>query len=132
MLYLAGGSYTLIISVAFSEKKLAVILIPVLLAPFQLLSGFFVNESRVPFWLMPFNYISFYKYGFQALMLNEYEDLQIECMEIPKDRMGHCDPLGDFNSPQNIPQSLGLLGIVILTCMALSLMLMKILSQRAN
>ena len=64
MLYLAGGSYTLIISVAFSEKKLAVILIPVLLAPFQLMSGFFVNESRVPFWLMPINYISFYKYGF--------------------------------------------------------------------
>jgi hypothetical protein len=64
MLYLAGGAYTLIVSVAFSEKKLAVTLIPVLLAPFQLLSGFFVNESHVPFWMMPFNYISFYKYGF--------------------------------------------------------------------
>lgn len=54
----------MIISVAFTEKKLAVTLIPVLLAPFQLLSGFFVNEGRVPLWLMPLNYISFYKYGF--------------------------------------------------------------------
>lgn len=99
MCYLAGGAYALMISASFSEKKLAVTLIPILIAPFQLLSGFFVNETRVPFWLMPFNYVSFYKYGFQALMLIEYEGLQLECMEIPKDRMGHCDPLGDFKSP---------------------------------
>ena len=102
LMYMAGMAYTMIVSVAFSEKKLAVTLIPVLLAPFQLLSGFFVNESRVPFWLQPFNYISFYKYGFQAFMINEYTDLELECMEIPKDRMGHCDPLGDFKPKQNL------------------------------
>ena len=83
----------------FSDKKLAVSLIPALLAPFMLLSGFFVNQSYMPFWLMPFNYISFYRYGFQALMLNEYTDLLLECMEIPANHMGHCDPLGDFQSP---------------------------------
>jgi len=132
MIYLAGGAYALIISVAFSEKKLVVTLIPILIAPFQLLSGFFVNDSHVPFWLMPFNYLSFYRYGFQALMLNEYQDLELECMEIPADRMGHCDPLGDFNSPQNIFWSLTFLGIVIVGCMILSLIIMKVLSTRAN
>lgn len=129
---MSGLAYTLIISVAFSSKKLAVTLIPVLLAPFQLLSGFFVNESRVPFWLMPFNYISFYKYGFQALMLNEYEGLELECMLIPKTSMGHCSPLEDFNSPQGIWMSLFLLGVVIAVCMIAALIIMKVLSSRAH
>lgn len=64
MVYTAGAAYTLIISVAFDEKKLAVTLIPVLLIPLQLVSGFFVSEKRFPFYLMPLAYISFYKYGF--------------------------------------------------------------------
>ncbi len=64
MVYTAGAAYTLIISVAFDEKKLAVTLIPVLLIPLQLVSGFFVTEKRYPFFLMPLAYISFYKYGF--------------------------------------------------------------------
>lgn len=122
----------MIVSVAFSEKKLAVTLIPVLLVPFMLLSGFFVNESHTPFWLLPFQYLSFYKYGFQALMLNEYEGLLLECMEIPADHMGHCNPLGDFNSPQNMKMSLLYLCLVIMLCMAVSFAIMKILSQRAH
>jgi ATP-binding cassette, subfamily G (WHITE), eye pigment precursor transporter len=64
LVYTAGAAYTLIISVAFDEKKLAVTLIPVLLIPLQLVSGFFVTEKRYPFFLMPLAYISFYKYGF--------------------------------------------------------------------
>jgi hypothetical protein len=128
MVYLAGASYTMIVSVAFSEKKIAVTLIPVLLVPFMLLSGFFVNESHTPFWLIAFQYLSFYKYAFQALMLNEYEDLLLECMEIPADHMGHCDPLGDFNSPQDIKTSLFYLSIFILATLGIAFQTMKILS----
>lgn len=64
MVYLASSAYTMIVSVAFSEKKLAVTMIPVLLIPFMLLSGFFVNESHTPGWLKPLQYLSLYKYGF--------------------------------------------------------------------
>jgi ABC-type multidrug transport system permease subunit len=64
MVYLASSAYTMILSVAFSEKKLAVTMIPVLLIPFMLLSGFFVNESHTPAWMKPFQYLSLYKYGF--------------------------------------------------------------------
>ena len=99
MVYLASSAYTMIVSVAFSEKKLAVTMIPVLLIPFMLLSGFFVNESHTPGWLKPFQYLSLYKYGFQAMMLNEYEGLELECMEIDSNHLGYCNPLGDFNSP---------------------------------
>jgi len=99
MVYTASAAYTMIVSVGFSEKKLAVTMIPVLLMPFMLLSGFFVNESHTPTFMKPLQYLSLYKYGFQAFMLNEYKGLELECMEIEPNHLGHCDPLGDFNSP---------------------------------
>jgi ATP-binding cassette subfamily G (WHITE) protein 1 len=129
--YMSGLAYTLIISVGFSDKKLAVSLIPALLAPFMLLSGFFVNSNRTPFWLMPFNYVSFYRYSFQAMMINEYSDQLLECQEIPPNHMGRCDPLGDFNSPEGLWESLAYLTVLIIACMLVSLWIMKILSHRA-
>ena len=123
----------MIVSVAFNEKKLAVTLIPVLLVPFMLLSGFVVNESRFPLYLMPLAYGSFYKYGFQALMLNEYEGLELECEEISPDSLGgHCDPLGDFNSPQSKGVSMLCLILLIIACLGIAFTIMKSLSKRAH
>ena len=133
MIYTAGAAYTMIVSVAFDEKKLAVTLIPVLLIPFMLLSGFVVNESRFPWYLMPLAYGSFYKYGFQALMLNEYEGLELECEEISPDSLGgHCDPLGDFNSPQSKGVSMLCLILLIIACLGIAFTIMKSLSKRAH
>ena len=69
LIYCAGGSYALIISTIFSDKQLAVTLTPVLIIPFMLFAGFFVNQSNIPIWLIEFQYLSFFKYGYQALML---------------------------------------------------------------
>jgi hypothetical protein len=40
---MAAGSYALIISCLFSDKQIAVTLTPVLIIPFMLFAGFFVN-----------------------------------------------------------------------------------------
>ena len=132
MVYLASSAYTMIVSVAFSEKKLAVTMIPVLLIPFMLLSGFFVNESHTPGWLKPLQYLSLYKYGFQAMMLNEYEGLELECMEIDPSHLGYCNPLGDFNSPQDLPMSLFYLALLTIACFVTSLVIMHLLSKKAH
>ena len=66
------------------------------------------------------------------MILNEYEDLLIECMEVPIGKMNHCDPLGDFNSPQTLTQSITYLALVIVACMAISLGIMKVLSKRSH
>ena len=63
-------------------------------------------------------------------MLIEYTDLELECMEIPADRMGHCDPLTDFNSPQNLEESMIYLGLITFGCFIVSLTIMKVLSKR--
>ena len=43
LVYNAAGAYSLIISAIFSDKQLAVTLTPVLIIPFMLFAGFFVN-----------------------------------------------------------------------------------------
>lgn len=75
LIYSAGGSYALIISTIFSDKQLAVTLTPVLIIPFMLFAGFFVNQNNIPIWLIEFQYLSFFKYGYQALMLVRYVSL---------------------------------------------------------
>lgn len=64
LIYSASGSYALIISTLFSDKQLAVTLTPVLIIPFMLFAGFFVNQNNIPVWLIEFQYLSFFKYGY--------------------------------------------------------------------
>ena len=52
LIYSASGAYALIISTLFSDKQLAVTLTPVLIIPFMLFAGFFVNQSNIPIWLI--------------------------------------------------------------------------------
>ena len=65
----------------------------------MLFAGFFVNQSNIPKFLIEFQYMSFFKYGYQALMLNEYTGLTLTCMTLPVDDPAYCDPLGNFDSP---------------------------------
>ena len=100
MIYNASGGYALILGTLFSDKQLAVTLTPVLIIPFMLFAGFFVNQDQIPKFLIEFQYLSIFKYGYQALMLNEYNGLHLKCM----DEIGfnNCAPLKTFNSPQNL------------------------------
>lgn len=69
----------MILGVTFADKQLAVTLTPVLIIPFMLFAGFFVNQDNIPWFLKPFQYMSIFKYGFQALVYNEYQDLTLDC-----------------------------------------------------
>ncbi len=40
------------------------------------MSGFFANADNFAPYLIPFKYISFYKYAFQLLINNEFSDIQ--------------------------------------------------------
>jgi ABC-type multidrug transport system permease subunit len=68
--YNAAQGYALVISAGFSDKQLAVTLTPVLIIPFMLFAGFFVAASSIPYFLRFFEYISIFKYGYNALLLN--------------------------------------------------------------
>ncbi len=68
-LYVCAGSFALIVSVMVPDRQLAVAMTPVLVVPFMLFAGFFVSSDNIPAFLIEFQYMSFFKYGYQALML---------------------------------------------------------------
>lgn len=73
LIYNASSGYSLIISASFSDKQLAVTLTPVLIIPFMLFAGFFVSSDNIPPYLKEFEYLSIFKYGYQALMHNNFD-----------------------------------------------------------
>lgn len=81
ILYNAASGYAFVIGTLVSDKALAVTLTPVILIPFMLFAGFFVASEDIPAWLTPFEYLSIFKYSYQALYLNEFTDLELSCMD---------------------------------------------------
>jgi len=104
LIYNASSGYALILGTIFSDKQLAVTLTPVLIIPFMLFAGFFVSQDNIPKFLIEFQYLSIFKYGYQALMLNEYTGLNLDCMHLndPSQWADSCDPLAEFNSPETL------------------------------
>ena len=75
LIYNASSGYSLIISASFSDKQLAVTLTPVLIIPFMLFAGFFVSTENIPIFLKEFEYLSIFKYGYTALLVNQFESI---------------------------------------------------------
>lgn len=70
--YFLSASYGLIYGTIIPKLETAMALVPVLIIPFMLLGGFFINldgvdDIRVIFY--PIMYLSPFKYGFQGIML---------------------------------------------------------------
>ena len=61
--FFCGVSYRLFFSVFFTEEMA---MVPMVLIPFMLFGGYFVNQSNVPYYFYPLQYMSMFKYGFQA------------------------------------------------------------------
>ena len=69
--YFLSSSYGLVYSTLIPKLETAMALVPVLIIPFMLLGGFFINlngvsDIRVIFY--PIMYLSPFKYGFQSMM----------------------------------------------------------------
>ena len=67
-----ASSYGFFLSTLFSDPKVIMALVPILLIPLMLLGGFFISLDQVPKFFYFIEYISPFKFGFQALIQNEY------------------------------------------------------------
>jgi hypothetical protein len=64
-----------------------------------MLSGFFAKESTYAPYLIPFKYLSLFKWGYQILMFNEFNDGKpLTCSNYPD----KCDILSDLSFPEAI------------------------------
>lgn len=121
--YNAFVGFGYIIGTAVSDKQAATVLTPVAIVPMLLYAGFFVSQDNIPKWLWWFREIAIFKYGFQVQFLNEFNDLELECMTTT-DLQAKCDPLGDFDSPQSLELSLVLLVVLWAAFFAISFAIM--------
>ena len=78
LVYWQSASYGLFISTLFKDMNTAMTLVPVLLIPLMLLAGFFVSLDQTPKLFYAIAYLSPFKYGFQALITNQYRS-EVDC-----------------------------------------------------
>jgi len=105
LVYNAFAGLGYILGTAIANKQVINILSPLIIVPQMLFTGFFVNQSNIPWFLMPFQHVSIHKYAYQAFFLIEFTGLKMECMS-SEDPATRCDPVGDFDSPQTLWASL--------------------------
>ena len=70
--YLASSSYSFIISTLFADKNLCVTLTPILIIPLMLFGGYFAPISSFEKIFQYISYVSFFRYGWQALIQVTY------------------------------------------------------------
>lgn len=120
LIYNASSGYSLIISASFSDKQMAVTLTPVLIIPFMLFAGFFVSSENIGWYLKEFEYLSIFKWGYQALMYNQFQwyidggpegtDYETYACLTPTDGRMACEPLSQV---ADNPQVNGCLGALV-------------------
>ncbi|KAI3631582.1 hypothetical protein MIR68_010465 [Amoeboaphelidium protococcarum] len=67
-----GQTIGIFAACAFNDINVALAIVPIILMPAMTFAGLFVNTSSVPVYFIWIEYLSPMKYGFHALMKNEY------------------------------------------------------------
>jgi ABC-type multidrug transport system permease subunit len=78
LLSLAGNSIGLMGGCVFKDVKVASAVLPMFIMPLMLLSGFYQNRGNLRVWISWLEYLSPIKYAFEAVMLNQYGNLNAE------------------------------------------------------
>ena len=70
----AAQSLGYLISALVPSVSVALAITPVIVIPFMLFGGLFINSDDIPAYFVWLEYISWIKYGFEAAMVTEFED----------------------------------------------------------
>jgi len=111
--------FSYFISAIIDKLELIPTIFPVLIFTQILTSGFFINIRDIPYVFYPFKYISLFRYSYQALVYNEFDNnTDLDCHDPQKCIL----PMSDF--PESKELSIIILFIIaflmnILTCITL-------------
>lgn len=72
-------AYGMLIVNLIPDQQVALNVFPVLFMPLMIFSGFYLNKENTPPYFIWVQYISFIKWIFQAVMLNEFTDTKFHC-----------------------------------------------------
>ena len=69
-----GSAYGLFLSTLFEDSEVASTIVPLVVIPFMLVGGFFAPLTTVPDFYKVFEYLSMYKYGYEAIAYAQFHD----------------------------------------------------------
>ncbi|XP_038077378.1 protein white-like [Patiria miniata] len=73
-------SFAYFLSSVSRSISMALAIAPPFAFAFMLLGGLFINVADIPVWLGWFSYLSWFRFGFEALLINEWSNIdEIEC-----------------------------------------------------
>jgi len=75
----ATHSIGLALGACFPHPVLVMILCPLVMVPFMLMTGFFVNAGAIPVYMVWLKALSPHRYVFEAMMATEFQDLELHC-----------------------------------------------------
>lgn len=78
LLAMCGVSIGLLCGCMFNDVSSAIAAAPIFMIPHLLFGGFLTNTDSIPVVFIWLEYTSAFKFGFQALAENEYEDLDLD------------------------------------------------------
>jgi len=127
-----GTALGVFVASFFSDIAPALAVVPMLLMPLMIFSGFFVNTATSPIWLRWIKYISPMKYSFVALIKNEFTGLHLHCTPDQQQNAtssGNSIPYCPITSGEQVISLLGFdqeqsigLNLLILLCMYVGLL----------
>jgi len=78
------------------NADIALAIAPVMIIPMMLFGGFYLNSGSIPAWLSWVKFISWFYYGYSALMTNQWAGVQdIDCQTDPNLPPGSCITTGN-------------------------------------
>lgn len=90
-----GASLGILVSCIFNDIAIAISVMPMVILPLMVFSGFFVNSNAIPPYFNWIQYLSPMRYSFIALVKNEFSGLKIDCGSPQQAAMTNCNPSGD-------------------------------------
>lgn len=81
LIALTSHSLGLIISAVSNSLETATLISPFIVTLLILFSGFYLNVTSIPVYFIWVYYISYYRYAFEALAINEFTNKPITCLD---------------------------------------------------
>jgi ABC-type multidrug transport system ATPase subunit len=117
----AGSTLGIFLSALIDNQEIIPAIVPLLLYVQTISSGYFISQSNIPYVFYPFKYISLFRYTFQALCWNEFEDIgDLDCHDPIR-----CEsPMNDFN--EGLIMSVVSLGVIVVFNLIISITSLKV------
>jgi ABC-type multidrug transport system permease subunit len=84
---MAAQAIGMFIASLVPTQQIAFAVAPLAITLLMIFAGFYINVASIPPWFIWVYWLSFFHYGFEALILNEFTGADFECPPLPQQCM---------------------------------------------